>query len=392
MFLRVSVALFVLGLMQVSYAEQVRISFDVSIPQLEFAAQRVESSLTEKGDTTASDSGAHTSDIFLTGVELTGSQLHNSVSMNQLAATHFENQTRFSSMVLSTEGGVGEATRATTLSFSRTGQPIPALHQPRMIFERLFGVDPTSKAAQISQLRHSGSMLDLIAENTLSMRRRLGTEDQTKLDEYLDSVRQIEQRVERSQQWLDIPKPQIDSDALHLEATANTPAELIRTMYDLIVLAFQTDSTRLATFQLASMGGGIATQFPIFLGFDQNMHKLAHQWNKPGGALALGRWDQFLAEQLANLLNRLKETPEGEGTLLDHTLVLYGSSNSRTHDNTNYPLIVAGGQAMGFRHGSYHRFSEEVPFANFHLTVLNQLGVPVDSFADSNGMLSELIS
>ncbi len=336
--------------------------------------------------------GHNTSDIFLTGVELTGSQLRNSVSMDQLAATHFENQTRFSSMVLSTEGGVGEATRATTLSFSRTVQPIPALHQPRMIIERLIGIDSSSKATQLSQLRHSSSMLDLIAENTRSMRRRLGTEDQTKLDDYLDSVRQIEQRLERSQQWLDVPKPQVDSDGLHLEATANTPVEFVRTMYDLIVLAFQTDSTRLATFQLASMSGGIANKFPILLGFEDEMHKLAHQLNKPGGALALGRWDKFLTEQFVYLLNRLKEIPEGDGTLLDHTLVLYGSSNSRTHENSNYPLIVAGGQAMGFRHGSYHRFSEDVPFANFHLTALNQLGVPVETFADSNGMLSELIS
>lgn len=336
--------------------------------------------------------GHDTSDIFLTGAELNGSKMQNTVSADQVAAAHFANETRFSSLVLSTDGGVGESTRASTLSFSSTGQPIPSLNKPRLIFDRMFGVNEASKAQQRIELQNSGSMLDLVQENARSLRLRLGREDQQKLDEYLTSVRQIEQRVESSQRWLDVPKPEVDDTGLRLDATADTPIELIRTMYDLMVLAFQTDSTRLATYQIGNMSGGLADKFPTLLGFGNTMHKLAHDWNKPGGIEALGKWDRFLSEQAAYFIQRLRDTREGEHSLLDNTMVLYGTSNCRTHDNTNYPLVLAGGKAMGFRHGRYLTYGDHVPFANFHLTALNKLGVPADSFADSNGDLSELFT
>ena len=337
--------------------------------------------------------GHDTSDIFLTGAELKGSQLRNSISVDQVAATHFGNQTRFRSLVLSSDGGVGESTRSSTLSFSRTGQPITALNQPRIVYDRLFGVQSDSMVAQRRELENSGSMLDLVLENARSLRRRLGSEDQEKLDEYLASVRQIEQRVERSEHWLEVPKPQVNAEGLHLEATDETPHELIRTMYDLIVLAFQTDSTRVATYQLGNMNGAtsIAGKFPSLLGLGGNMHKLAHGWNKKGGAEALGKWDRFLAEQFAYFLGRLKSIPEGEGSLLDHTMLLYGSSNSRTHNNTNYPIVFAGGKGLGLRHGQFLKFGAETPFSNVHQTVLDRMDVPVEDFSDSAGRMSELL-
>jgi hypothetical protein len=338
--------------------------------------------------------GHDTSDIFLTGAELKGSQLQNSISMDQVAAAHFADQTRYASLALSTDGGVGESTRSSTLSFSRTGQPLPALSKPRQVFERFFGVNAASKAAQRRELQNSGSMLDLVLENAKSLRLRLGSEDQAKLDEYLASVRQIEKRVERSEQWLDVPKPKVDATGLHLDATDETPLELIRTMYDLMFLAFQTDSTRMATYQLGNMNGAtsIAGKFPALLGYGESMHKLAHGWNKKGGAEALGKWDRFLAEQFAYFINRLKDTPEGDASLLDHTMLLYGSSNSRTHNNTNYPIIFAGGKRLGFKHGKFLKFGEDTPFANVHATALNRLGVPTESFADSQGEMTELLA
>ncbi|MGY8656835.1 MAG: DUF1552 domain-containing protein, partial [Verrucomicrobiia bacterium] len=303
-------------------------------------------------------------------------------------------QTRYASLALSTDGGVGESTRSSTLSFSRTGQPLPALSKPRQVFERFFGVNAASKAAQRRELQNSGSMLDLVLENAKSLRLRLGSEDQAKLDEYLASVRQIEKRVERSEQWLDVPKPKVDATGLHLDATDETPLELIRTMYDLMFLAFQTDSTRMATYQLGNMNGAtsIAGKFPALLGYGGSMHKLAHGWNKKGGAEALGKWDRFLAEQFAYFINRLKDTPEGDASLLDHTMLLYGSSNSRTHNNTNYPIIFAGGKRLGFKHGKFLKFGEDTPFANVHATALNRLGVPTESFADSQGEMTELLA
>ena len=208
-------------------------------------------------------------------------------------------------------------------------------------------------------------------------------------------MRHIEQRVERSERWLDVPKPEVDASGLHLEADDSTPRELIRTMYDLIYLAFQTDSTRLATYQLGNMNGAtsIAGKFPQLLGYSATMHNLAHNARKSdAGAEPLGEWDSFLTEQLAYFLERLKTTPEGDGSLLDRTTVFYGSSNSQTHVNENYPLVLAGGRALGFRHGSYQRFEDSVPLSNLFVTLLNRLETPAESFADSTGELSEVVS
>lgn len=336
--------------------------------------------------------GHDTADIFLTAAELKGGQLKNSVSLDQVLATKLGDETRFRSLSLSVDGGVGEATRSSTLSFSQTGQPVPALHQPRLVYNRLFGKEDKAVVEKQQELENSEHMLDLVLEHSKSVRRKLGKNDQEKLDEYLQSVRQIEQRVERSQRWLDIPKPEVDATRLHLDADDKTPGELIKTMLDLMFLAIQTDSTRFLTYQMGNMNGAtsVATKFPSLLGFGKNQHTLAHGWNKPGGAEALGKWDRFRAEQLAYFLQRLHNTPENEGNLLDHTMVLYGSSNSTTHNNTNYPLVLAGGDQLGLNHGAYHRFGPDVPLSNLFVTMANRLGMPATRFVDSTGEMTEL--
>ena len=337
--------------------------------------------------------GHDTADIWLTAAQLKGAQLRNSVSIDQLVAMRNADATRYSSLVLSTDGGIGEPTRSSTLSFGRRGEPVPAQNKPQPVFDRFFGSDTDSLASQKQKLQNSKSMLDLVLAHSKSLRNRLGKHDQRKLDEYLASVRQIEQRVERSQRWLDIPKPEVDASGLHLEADDNTPLELIQTMYDLIYLAFQTDSTRVATYQIGNMNGAtsIAGKFPQLLGLAKNMHGLAHGAGKGKGAEQLGKWDQFLAEQLGYFLGRLKSTPEGDGTLLDHTIVMYGSSNSRTHNNTNYPLLVAGGKGLGFKHGQLVSFKSQTPMTNLFVTMLNRLDVPTESFVDSTGEMGELV-
>jgi hypothetical protein len=337
--------------------------------------------------------GGHDSaDIFLTAAELKGGQLKNSVSIDQLMAGRLGDDTRFRSLSLSVDGGVGEATRSSTLSFSRSGQPVPSLHQPRLVFNRLFGIDDTPIEKQRQRLENSGSMLDLVLDHSRSVRNRLGKIDQEKFDEYLQSVRQIEQRVERSEKWLDVPKPKVDAGGLHLDADDETPGEMIKTMLDLMFLAYQTDSTRFITYQLGNMNGAtsIATKFPGLLGFGKSQHSLAHGWNKPGGGEALGKWDRFRAEQFAYFLKRMAETPEGDGTLLDHTAVLYGSSNSNTHNNRNYPLVVAGGDKLGLRHGNFHKFKEDIPLSNLFVTIMNRVGFETPAFVDSTGEMSEL--
>jgi hypothetical protein len=165
-------------------------------------------------------------------------------------------------------------------------------------------------------------------------------------------------------------------------------------MYDLMFLAFQTDTTRLASYMIGQVAGAttIANAFPACIGLSGNWHGLAHGAGKKGGYEALGRFDQFLAEQLSYFLARLKDTPEGDGTLLDRTMVLCGSSNSRTHNNTNYPLVLAGGGRLGLRHGQFLHCDQNTPLSNVFVTMLDRMQVPVESFADSTGEMSELLS
>jgi hypothetical protein len=240
-------------------------------------------------------------------------------------------------------------------------------------------------------------MLDRVLEDSHSLRNRLGTQDKEKLDEYLHAVRQIEQGVERSQHWLEIPRPELrdeDRKLLQLDADDNAPLQFIRTMYDLIYLAFRTDSTRVATYQITNMAdcSSKAAKFPQLQGFKDTLHTLAHDWDKPGGSERLGQWDRFMAEQLGYFISRLDSAKEENGSVLDNSVVLYGSSNSVTHDNNNYPLILAGGKELGFKHGRYLRFGAEVPMSNLLVTMLHRAGIECEKFADSTGELRELLS
>ena len=342
--------------------------------------------------------GGHDSgDTFLTGEEMslrvTG--LKNSISLDQyMAQTHrLGAGTRFSSLTLSSDGGVGMPTRANTLSFSNNGQAIPSFNRPAVVFERLFGLRGDSIEAQRKGLTRTGSHLDLLLAEAKSLHRKLGKNDQDKLDQYLTSVREIEQDVERSARWLDMPKPRVNAEGLTLDADNETPGKLIYAMLDLIALAFQTDSTRFITYQLASMHGAIsiANKFPTLLGFNKDAHGLAHGAGKGKGAENRGKWDRYQTECLTYLLKRLSGMKEANGSVLDNTCILYGSSNSKTHNNTNYPLILAGGKNIGYQHGQYLRFGNDVPLANLFVTIQKSVGVNSESFADSTGNLDRFV-
>ena len=227
---------------------------------------------------------------FLTGAFMHNKYLQNTVSLDQVVARSFGDQTRFPSMTLSTDGGVGEPTRSSTLSYNEKGRPLPALNQPKQIFERFFGKGDADSIAARRKLKNASKMLDLVLEDSNSLRRKLGKQDQQKLDEYLSSVRQIEQRVEQSQRWLEIPRPELRDEErkmLHLESDDKAPKRFIRTMYDLIYLAFRTDSTRVATYQITNMADASskAGKFPQLEGFKKSLHGLAHGWNKAEGAV-----------------------------------------------------------------------------------------------------------
>lgn len=323
--------------------------------------------------------GHRNSHIFLSGQERLP-------SIDQYVAARFGSATRFPSLTLSSDGGVGSAVNLPhTLSFAPGGRAVPALHQPRTIFNEMFvEVAASDKKRRREELSQEESILDLVGENARSLRNKLGKEDQRKFDEYLASVREVESGVERAQDWLDKVRPDVNTDGLDLDANYEGPKAFIRTMYDLVYLAFQTDSTRVATYMLGSMKGStsVATKFPACIGMEPDWHRHAH-----GGRTS--PFDRYLVGELSHFMQRLKSTPEGDGNMLDHTLVLYGSSNSRTHVNSNYPLVVAGGGRLGVKHGRHIR-AERVPMSNLFVTMLNSLGIESKQYADSTGVFSQL--
>ena len=339
--------------------------------------------------------GHDTGDIFLTGSLMKNGTFTNTISVDQRIAEELGPATRYQSLTLSSDGGVGEPTRSCTLSFSREGRPIPALSSPAQIFDRLFGDEKGGTIAQQRrQLRNTGSMLDRVMEHSRTLNQRLGVNDQRKFDEYLSSVRAIEKRVERAESWLEIPKPDVPSDSVQLNATQEGPKDYIKAIYDLIYLAFQTDSTRVATYMIGQVAGAttIANAFPACIGLSPNWHGLAHGAGKAGGIEKLGRFDQFLAQNHAAFLQRMKDTQEGEGNLLDRTIVVYGSSNSRTHNNHNYPLLLSGGGGLGLKHGQYLKFDErKMRLSNLYATILNRLGLRDEGFGDSTGEMTDVV-
>lgn len=337
--------------------------------------------------------GGHSSgDVFSTGADMSGSEMTNNISIDQCAARVIGHKTRYPSMVLGSEGGTGAYGSCKTLSHYGPGRPIPAMHRPQEIFNRLFNPYANRTVEQVrARLKREASVLDLIMEDSKSLYARLGKEDQGKVNEYLETLRSLEKRVERTSQWSHEPLPQVDTKGLNLEASYQDPLEYTRCMYDLIYLAFRTDSTRFASFMLESEHstshhvGKFATHV---LGYKGQTHDIAHK--RPSES---GLWDRWRAEQHAYFLERLRSTPEGDGNMLDRTVVIWGSAHPHgSHSNRNYPIQVAGGNALGLNHGKLHSFEgdRKLPLANLYVSLLQAVGVPVESFADSTAPLTEI--
>ena len=278
------------------------------------------------------------------------------------------------------------------MSFNQAGRPIPAENRPKRIFDRLFvsnGKDAERRLA-ISQ-----SALDDLMSDAHSLRNKLPTHDQDTLDEYLQSVRETEIRVEKARRWLDIPMPQVDVSHLNLDVTPDDPRNYVQTMYELIYLAFRTDSTRVATWQIGRENGvGASDYLARAIGYNLT-HQLSHNTKKPDGWEQFSNYCNFLMEEYGRFLQRLQDTPEpnGNGTMLDNTLTLFGSASSAFHLSRNYPIVLTGGSNLGFKHGQLHDFigDKKVPLANLFVSMLNAVDVPVEKFADSTGNMSQLM-
>lgn len=338
-----------------------------------------------------------TADFYLNGIDQTHGY-KTALSADQIYAnTQLEN-TRFGSMVLSSTGGVGTPGRSNTLSYAPSGQPIPTLYRPTQIFDRLFGVDNRGLELQRRGLRVDASLLDTTLSQIKTIQSNMVGEEKNKLDEYLTAVRQLEEQTVRADRWLDVAKPEVDPAKFDLESEPipEHAERYMRTLFDLMHMAFLTDSTRVATYMIdPEKNNGNASQFPTAIGLDSH-HGLSHGTGKKNGYINWGKYDQWLSTQFAYLLKILRETddPFNPGSLLDNTIVLYGSGTSTVHTGKNYPTIVAGGKNMGFKHGAYHKFGEnkiDDPFNNLLLTVIQQLGVETDSFGDSTSNISSLL-
>ena len=358
--------------------------------------------------------GHSNADQFLTAAA-TGQdgQYANSISLDQVYAEYVGNETRFASLAMSTDGGTGTPRGAHTLSFSRNGRAIPAEHRPKRIFDMLF-VKSDDDAAR--RLALSKSALDDLLLDARSLRRRLSIRDQKRLDEYLESVRETEVKVEKAKKWVNTPLPQIASDHLNLDLTPSQPREYLQTMFELIYLAFKTDSTRVATYQIGRENGvGQSDLLARAVGYNLS-HQLSHETKNPGGWERFGIYCKFLNEEFGRFVSKLKETsePAGTGTMLDNSLLLFGSASSAFHLSRNYPLILAGGKNMGLKHGQYinkaganpqggpwdggpEPYQQEIrhedqPLSNLFVTMLQQLGMKADRFADSTGKVDAVLA
>ena len=271
------------------------------------------------------------------------------------------------------------------LSWSSSTTPLPAEAHPRVVFERMFG-DGGSPAERVAELRKNASILDWVTNDLARLRGRLGPSDRTKVEQYLTTVREVERRIQKAEQHT------ADSQLPDLDRPVGVPASYAdhaKLMFDLQVLALQGDITRIITFQLAREA---STRTYPEAGVTDPHHPLSHHANNPQSLVKLAKINAYHVSLFAYLLDKLKSTPDGEGSLLDHSLYLFGSgmSNSDVHDHTDLPIVVAGNGAGKLKGGRHIRYEKPTPLANLHLTLLDKMGVHLDSFADSQGKVDEL--
>jgi len=343
--------------------------------------------------------GGHSgADTWLTAANLKakpGSDYTNTLSVDQLIAQLHAPHTRFPSLQLSDMSGTGGAGHSHTLSFNANGTPLPAENSPRRLFERLFVPDSArGKTEALRRFAERRSILDDVAAETASLNLKLGTNDRRKLGEYLDGVRDTEQQIERMEAWVDRPKPVVKDTGLQLESkpmNGHDRPMWLDVMLELTYLAFITDLTRVVTFEWSREAGGHG-------GGGENHHELSHHGGDPGMLDKLAGIDRFHLSKLGRFLGLLKSTPEGDGTVLDQTIIVYGSGmNSGTggeHSPRNLPLLIAGGRKLGLQLGRHlsHDPAKHPPLANVLVSVAQKLGVASDQFADSTGTLSGLVT
>jgi hypothetical protein len=303
----------------------------------------------------------------------------NSISLDQFAADHIGGETRFASLPLSCEGF--------SLSWTRSGAIVPSDSWPSSVFARLFLEGrPDEVQAQTRRLRDGQSILDTVREQSKSMEKGLGVNDKEKLDEYYTSVRELEQRLARAEEWSKKPKPKVDAKPPQNIASSADIVGRARLMFDLIHLALQTDSTRLITLML--LGTSLV---PPVAGVSLGHHDLSHHGQDPKKIDQLKAVEIEKMKTFRDFLQKLKDTKEEGETLLDRTSVFFSSNlgNASNHSTKNLPVLLAGG---GFKHGQHLAFdpAKPPPLSNLFVSMLQRTGIEVDRFGSSTGTLTGL--
>ena len=329
---------------------------------------------------------------YLTGVhpkKTDGTDIHAGISVDQIAAQNIGTSTKFASLELACEDGrlVGACDIGYSCAYSNSiawrtpSTPLPPEINPRLVFERLFGAEDENPADRSRRLRDETSILDYVLDDASRLSGKLGVADRRKIDEYLSAVREIERRIQLAEQ----DNRQITPSIQKPQGYPASFDAYVKLMFDLLTVAFQTDLTRVSTFMMAREG---STRAYREIGVSDAHHPLTHHRGNLEWIEKVSRINTYHIEQFGYFLGKLRATPEGESSLLDNTVIVYGSglSDGDRHDHADLPVLVAGG-GLGGRH---IRYSKETPMNNLHLTLLDRLGVQTDSFGDSSGELQYL--
>jgi len=355
----------------------------------------------DKGRANGDGAGDHarSASVFLTGAQprkTDGSDIRSGVSVDQVAARQAGQATRFASLELGCEPGRSaggcdsgySCAYSSNISWSSESTPVGKETNPRSVFERLFG-DGTPRDRDRNAARREAlkkSILDFISDDARRLQSKLDSNDKQKLDEYLNGVREVERRIERSD---DEPKISVDVDYPIPKGTPDDYGEHIRQMCDMMVLAFQTDRTRIATFMFADAGSNRSYRH---INVADGHHDLSHHRGDAEKHAKIREINRFHVAQLAYFLQKLKATPDGSGTLLDNSMICYGSaiSDGDRHNNENLPILLAGRAGGSIDPGRHIRVARETPMCNLFMSMLDRFGTPVDFVGDSTGRVSGL--
>jgi hypothetical protein len=354
----------------------------------------------EEAQNRPGDSGgihSRSQSTWLTGVRAKrtdGPDFRVGTSVDQIIAKAIGGDTQLNSLEMTLEAGdvVGSCDYSYTCAYTSTvawrtpTTPLPTELNPRAVFETLFGdADSTDARARLARIRDNASLLDSVSADLARMDRKLGARDRTKVAEYLDALRAVEKRIQKAEEQSARELPVVEQP-VGVPASYEEHAKL---MFDLLLLAYQTDLTRVSTFMLSRELSG--RSYPE-IGITEGNHPLSHHQNDPEKTAKQAKLNTFHMKLYAYFLDKMKATPDGDGSLLDHTVMLYGSgmSDSNLHWPGNLPTLIVGGRKLGIPTGRHVKFPGGTPLANLHLALMDKFGVRMESFGDSKGRLSVL--